>query len=307
MFSFHYLAVYNSDNSLLLFYEQVKYNPNNDNAYFYIELIDDIIQMSIYTAHNPTNEQFADIIIRLSDLENNPFHNTDCLTSNTTQTLCIKAYKQDCKSCMDGDDNVFMAIFDACLYDACAACNIDKMTKECMQPLTVYCEQKCKPPSHDKMYSGIDYIDIRVYESRAYRESFWYPIVMTALLALNEFGWINIEYVLYSILSVSWINNIILLIRVNTKCWVLPILFPFAAVLVLYGFKQWILLYFSLAISLISMYLRSQNKMLNDVILTNQILAQVAFVIWCWSFLDADNNFYPHFGQIYLFGLCYLL
>ena len=217
--------------------------------------------MSIYTANNPTNEQFADIIIRLSDLENGPFgyakihitecwlnkvcglcgkydHNKnndfmlpikplslseeyistegvelacemnddswqrtnqfgdswlddtitttsdsvsfdlyllfppfcfvctkntkiittkkcspeifvagDCLTSNTTQTLCIKAYEQDCESCMDGDDNVFMPIFDACLYDACAACNIDKMTKECVQPLTVYCGQKCNPPS----------------------------------------------------------------------------------------------------------------------------------------------------------------
>ena len=32
----------------------------------------------------------------------------DCLTSNTTHTLCIKVYEQDCGSCINGDDNTFM-------------------------------------------------------------------------------------------------------------------------------------------------------------------------------------------------------
>lgn len=60
----------------------------------------------------------------------------DCLTSDVTQDLCITAYEQDCMAVCWGDDSVFISIFDACLFDACAACNIDSMTKECIQPLT---------------------------------------------------------------------------------------------------------------------------------------------------------------------------
>ena len=77
-----YLAIYNSDQSLVPLYEQKKYIPGNDNAYFYVESIDNFVQMSIYTAKHPIHEQFADIIIRITDLSG-PYgyakiHITEC-------------------------------------------------------------------------------------------------------------------------------------------------------------------------------------------------------------------------------------
>ncbi len=57
--------------------------------------------------------------------------------SNATQTLCTVAYEQDCDAMCAGNPDVFVEVWDSCLYDACAACSIDHMTKDCLQPLTI--------------------------------------------------------------------------------------------------------------------------------------------------------------------------
>ena len=60
----------------------------------------------------------------------------DCLKCNTTQFLCITAYEQDFHAMCEGDDGEFKLVFDAYLFDACAAFNVDSMTRECIQPLS---------------------------------------------------------------------------------------------------------------------------------------------------------------------------
>lgn len=46
----------------------------------------------------------------------------DCLTSDVTQDLCITAYEWDSVAVCWRDDSAFIPIFEACLFNACAAC-----------------------------------------------------------------------------------------------------------------------------------------------------------------------------------------
>ena len=51
-----------------------QYLANNEDAYFYIETIDNYLQMSVYTGRRVTTEQFADVIVRITDV-NGPYAN----------------------------------------------------------------------------------------------------------------------------------------------------------------------------------------------------------------------------------------
>ena len=80
-----------------------QYLDNNVDAYFYIEIIDGFLQMSVYTGQRVVNEQFADLIVRITDLQG-PFgyatiHITECWMG----TVCGLCGEYD-----HNEDNDFM-------------------------------------------------------------------------------------------------------------------------------------------------------------------------------------------------------
>eukprot|EP01083_Nonionella_stella_P156978 508968_1 len=70
----------------------------------------------------------------------------ECLASNKTQALCTAAYAQvahDCEA-LCNDKDLFIEIWDICLFDACASCDLDSMADECVPSLYPYCDSLCK-------------------------------------------------------------------------------------------------------------------------------------------------------------------